>query len=91
MMALQSNGTDYWAAQFNPIILKGIAGMKSMNSSEEEAYSLLLSWNYSFYEPGRLYGSEILSQESLISFERLLKRLVDIPVAHSWKKSCFHK
>ncbi len=51
MMALQSNVTDYWASQFNPIILKAISGMKSMNSSEEEAYSLLLSWNYSFYEP----------------------------------------
>ena len=50
MMELQSNVTDYWATQFNPLLLKAISGMSNMNLSEREAFKLLSDWNYSFYE-----------------------------------------
>ncbi|MCL4323476.1 MAG: penicillin acylase family protein [Candidatus Thermoplasmatota archaeon] len=50
MMSLQSNVTDYWATQFNPLLLKALSQYGLMNSSEKEAYDLLSSWNYSFYQ-----------------------------------------
>lgn len=51
MMELQSNVTDYWATQFNPLMLKAISQIKGMNATEKEAFDLLSNWNYSFYQP----------------------------------------
>ncbi|MHB8372996.1 MAG: penicillin acylase family protein [Thermoplasmataceae archaeon] len=50
MEALQSNVTDYWASQFNPLLVNAIAGMGNLNYSERFALNLLENWNYSYYQ-----------------------------------------
>lgn len=45
MMALQSNISDYWASQLTPMLLSALKGM-NMNSTEQQAYSMLQHWNY---------------------------------------------
>ena len=50
MEALQSNVSDYWATQFNPLLLNAIDGMNNLNYSERYALNLLQNWNYSYYQ-----------------------------------------
>lgn len=50
MMDLQSNVTDYWAEQFTPLLMKAISGMGNMNYSERQAYALLSSWNFTYWQ-----------------------------------------
>ncbi len=51
MMALQSNVSDYWATQYNPLIVKAITGSMNLNYSQKMALKLLETWNYTFW-PG---------------------------------------
>ena len=49
MMNLQSNISDYWASVFTPYLVNALNGM-SMNSTEQQAFSFLHSWNYTTYQ-----------------------------------------
>ncbi|MDG6995821.1 MAG: penicillin acylase family protein [Nitrososphaerota archaeon] len=49
MMNLQSNVSDYWASLLTPYLVNALQGM-SMNSTEQQAFNYLKTWNYTTYQ-----------------------------------------
>ncbi len=49
MMSLQSSVRDYWASILTPYLVDALKGM-TMNSTEQQAFSYLRTWNYTTYQ-----------------------------------------
>jgi penicillin amidase len=72
MMSLQSNVSDYWAQIFTPYLLSALSGM-SMNSTEQQAFDYLNTWNYTTYqsEVGITVYWYLASEMYNMSFDRI--------------------